>query len=185
MEKFFYRKHGLMFIGAVLVSILIVSVSALIMQNQNVATSVENTSASSAEKSIARSTATETMSKDFSGVGTLQPPEYYADLPNPLITNHKGEVRVAWTPVPGAKRYVVMLYDHQGNIAKKYFTEWNVIYLKDVPLDSGAHGATYLVRVASENADKTKSEYGPSRTLNVKPLTTIVAPQVQEIRVED
>ncbi len=182
MGKFFYRKHVLTLIGSVLVSILIVSVSALFMRNQNATTAGENPSA---EMSVTRNTATETMSKNINGDGSLQPPEYYTDLPNPLTTNHKGEVRVAWTPVPGAKRYVVMVYDHEGNVAKKYFTEWHVIYLKDVPLDSGAHGATYLIRVAAVDAEKQKSDFGPSRLLHVKPLTNILAPQVQEIRVED
>lgn len=115
----------------------------------------------------------------------LPPPEFTHDMKAMLESNFEGEVLVKWTPVNGAKRYEVHLESKTGELLKAYKTPRTILYLKDIPLPPGKFEADYSLRLVSVNGKDQPGPKSSTRALHVKPQATVVAPQVQEIRVED
>ena len=115
----------------------------------------------------------------------LPAPEFTRDLKATLESNFEGEVLVKWSPINGAKRYEVRLESETGEALKTYKTPRTILYLKDIPLPPGKFEADYILRLVSVNGKDQPGPKGPARALHVKPQASVVAPQVQEIRVED
>ena len=205
----FDRKHLLTFVGGV---VLGAAFSYLINLNhltsvdsgataipQPVANSPPRNSGSSLSKDGAEKVPGEKMVTDCLGLSSapaapcpclfsdeiLLPPHFAVDLPNPLQTNFEGEVRVRWDPVPGAKRYFITVEDLAGKIINLAKTNRSFIFLKGITLPPGKTEASYRIRVASANGKDEIGKYGEARDVTIKPQATIVAPEVQEIRVED
>jgi hypothetical protein len=102
-----------------------------------------------------------------------------------IETNHEGESMVKWEAVPGAKKYAIHLENAAGKIVKTYTTPRTIIYLKDIPLPEGAREANYFVRLASINGKDEQGPLGPKKQMHVKPQANLMAPSIQEIKVED
>jgi hypothetical protein len=115
----------------------------------------------------------------------LPPPEYSAKLPNPLVTNHEAEVKVAWNAVLGAKSYNVYIEDLKGRVVKKYSTSRTIIYLKEVPTPANDDDITYNVFLTTVNANNVDGAKSVARTLKASKLASVVAPTVKQIVIED
>jgi hypothetical protein len=115
----------------------------------------------------------------------LDPPNFHASMPESLVTNFEGEALVRWTDVPGAKKYTVYLETEDGQEVKPYRSTRTVLYLKDIPLPKGKFEATYALRLAAVNGKDQAGPKSKSRRLIVKPQASVMAPEVQEIRVEE
>ncbi|MGZ3791892.1 MAG: hypothetical protein ACXVCP_06065 [Bdellovibrio sp.] len=116
---------------------------------------------------------------------TLDPPEFAANAPASFATNLEGEVRINWIEKPGAKKYKIFLENKDGKQVQISQTSRTAIYLKDIPLPSGQVEAHYFIRLASVNGKDEVGPKGSSRPLHVKPQASVVAPQIEQIKVED
>lgn len=115
----------------------------------------------------------------------LPPPTYSENLPEELETNREAEVRVAWDEVPGAKGYRVYVTDRTGRLVKKYSTSRTTIYLKDIPAPEDVAEVNYTVALATANADDKEGERGEMRPLKVNRQSSVVAPTIKRIVIED
>ncbi len=115
----------------------------------------------------------------------LDPPEYQSNLPEELVTNFEGEVMVRWKEVIGAKRYQVAVLTEAGEKVKEYKTSKTLLYLKDIPLPRGKFDAHYILKLQTVNGKDELGPLGLAKKLYVKPMASVVAPEVQEIKVED
>lgn len=113
----------------------------------------------------------------------LEPPKFKDE--NGFATNFNGEARLAWLEKVGAKKYKIFIEDQNGKEIKTYQTPRTILFLKDIPLPEGIFEAHYQVRLASVNGKDEVGPKGEARPLHIKPQASVVAPKIQEIRVED
>ena len=115
----------------------------------------------------------------------LPPPLFLTEKQKQFESNFEGEVRVRWMTIPGAKKYAIHLESLDGKNVKTYMGSRTFIYLKDIPLPADAREANYLVSLATINGKDVEGPRSDKRPLHVKPQAKVIAPEVQEIRVED
>lgn len=115
----------------------------------------------------------------------LDPPKFDPNLPEIIETNREGEARVQWIEVPGAKKYLVHIENKEGKIIKTYKASRRVLFLKDIPLPEGFQQADYYLRLSTVNGKDEEGPKGPRKNLHVAPQANVVAPVIQEIKVED
>jgi hypothetical protein len=115
----------------------------------------------------------------------LDPPRFDSNLPETIETNREGEALVQWNEVAGAKKYLVHIENKEGKIIKTYKASRRTLYLKDIPLPEGFQQADYFLRISSVNGKDEEGPKGPRKNLHVAPQANVVAPVIQEIKVED
>jgi len=115
----------------------------------------------------------------------LNPPEFHPTAPKILETNDQGEVYVRWVEAPLAKSYQLLIEDRGGGVIRKQKTTRTFYYLRELPVPDGKISAEYLISLTSIGEDGQMTEPGEKRTLRVKAQSAIIAPKVQEIRVEN
>lgn len=115
----------------------------------------------------------------------LPPPNFDPSVKEVIETNHEGEAYFKWSTVPGTKKYAIHIERENGTSVKMYKTSRTMIFLKDIPLPVGAREATYFLRLASINGKDIQGSLGPKRKLHVKPQSSVTAPSIEEIKVED
>lgn len=82
----------------------------------------------------------------------LPAPQFDPPSTDPLETNTKGDVLVKWTPVKGAKKYVVKVEDKAGNVVHTSDVEGETyVYVNILLKASRATDAEYFITVATVN----------------------------------
>lgn len=115
----------------------------------------------------------------------LGPPKWDPNLKEKIETNHEGEALIRWIEVPGAKRYNVYVESENGTVVKTFKASRTLVYLKDLPLPEGKFEADYFLRLATVNGKDEEGKRSERKPLHVKPQANVVAPAIQEIKVED
>jgi hypothetical protein len=115
----------------------------------------------------------------------LPPPNLDPSMKDIIETNHEGETYLKWSAVQGAKKYAIHVERENGTLVKLYKASRTVIFLKDIPLAEGVREATYFIRLGTINGKDLEGSLGPKHQMHVNPQSAIMAPSIQEIKVED
>jgi hypothetical protein len=128
--------------------------------------------------------------------GTFPPPIYTSAMPQKFETKDPGEFKVGWEQVPGAKKYLVRLYDHQGNLVRSKRVRGNEANIKKIPWDGSDERFTfYGINISSLNEKNRIGPEGETRQVKVYKAHAILrtpgmtrkpsAPEIEAIIIED
>ncbi len=115
----------------------------------------------------------------------LVAPRFSADLPDPLVSNVEGEVRIKWEPVEHAREYEVKMYNIEGRVIRKWISSNTTLYLKELPFREKLEFTPYQITIASINKNKIMGPESEQRLLNSRRIQNLVAPVIRAITVED
>ncbi|MEK2645798.1 hypothetical protein [Bdellovibrio sp. BCCA] len=115
----------------------------------------------------------------------LPAPSLSANLATPLLSNHEGEVRVAWNAVPHATRYRLQVLDPVGKVVKTYTTPRTTIYLKELAYNESLPFTPYSVVLSTINRKNEEGAISPRYEVRIRPLKNLTAPSINEITIEN
>lgn len=88
----------------------------------------------------------------FVSSAPLSPPEFEPANLDALGSDKKGEILLKWSPVKGAKHYVVTVEDQAGTVVSTTEIEGETLmYLNRIPHTTKLEAADYFVRIATVN----------------------------------
>ncbi len=115
---------------------------------------------------------------------TLEAPEFSPPDLEPLSNNKNGDIILNWTPVKGAKQYVVTVEDNEGQIISTVDVEGETsIYLNRMTHASKLSEAEYYVRIASVNGLDQTGTPGPKKPIRFSSQSFKVAKHIKKSKI--
>jgi hypothetical protein len=103
----------------------------------------------------------------FVSSATLNAPEFSPPNLETLNSDKHGEILLQWTPVKGAKEYLVTVEDPAGNVITTVEVEGETsLYLNRIPHSAKMSAEDYFVRIASVNGLDREGPQGPAKPVH-------------------
>lgn len=108
----------------------------------------------------------------FVSSATLDAPEFSpADL-EPLFSDKNGDIKLNWSPVKGAKQYIVTIEDEEGKTISTTDVEGETfLYLNRISRSANLPTANYYVRIATVNGLDQAGQQGPRKPIHFASLS--------------
>jgi hypothetical protein len=108
----------------------------------------------------------------------LEAPVFAETMTNPLKSNRRGDAEIEWTPVSGAKGYVVEVLDAQGTVVKEEKQKTNKQSLKKMK------PGEFKIAVRAVDSSGRKGKTSELRSLLVPDSSDVRAPKMMKIKVQ-
>lgn len=108
----------------------------------------------------------------------LPSPTYTKNVPNIIKATKKGDFKVSWTPINGAKHYKIEVIDKKGNVRKRTRTKRSIASIKRLT------PGEYSVRVHPIDIHLREGEVSASKEVIVPKKSSIKAPKLNTIKIK-
>jgi hypothetical protein len=107
----------------------------------------------------------------------LPAPKFTDETPAEIQASSRGNIKVAWKAVKGAKLYIVMLKTPTGELQEQQIELTEVDYKKLQP-------GEYSITLKSVDVDGNHSPLGETRIIRVPELSDLKAPTLKKVEVK-
>ncbi len=115
---------------------------------------------------------------------TLPPPKFFNKMPQSFQSTVDSAAFLKWYPVDWAREYGIHIVDKQGKTVKLITTAKTQFSLGEIPKTSNVAVAEYSLSLSSINLSGKPGPSGEKRTLFVRGLSSIIAPEIKSLKVE-